>query len=127
MMWPQKLGQHWSHLIQLEPSMDADSWAVREKRYRKKFVAGKSHIPKLFLGLGIPTEIEQVAIFVFAGSRSRESLGGGRVLHVSVLLKDIYAEISKHRVDKKAVPEKFPILKCMQLTAQYRRVLFPDN
>ena len=28
------------HLIYIEPSMDADSWAMREKRYEKKFAAG---------------------------------------------------------------------------------------
>jgi hypothetical protein len=30
------------HLVQIEPSMDADSWAQREQRYAKKFTAGKN-------------------------------------------------------------------------------------
>ncbi len=29
------------HLIQIEPSMDADPWETRERRFRKKFEAGQ--------------------------------------------------------------------------------------
>lgn len=30
-----------NHLVHIEPSMDADSWTKREKRYAKKFSAGR--------------------------------------------------------------------------------------
>lgn len=30
------------HLVQIEPSMDADSWPKRELRYAKKFEAGEN-------------------------------------------------------------------------------------
>jgi len=39
------------HLVHIEPSMDADSWAVREIRYKRKFNAGKKYIPTLFEGI----------------------------------------------------------------------------
>jgi len=35
-------------IVHYEPSMDALSWDKREARYRKKFDAGKKHIPALF-------------------------------------------------------------------------------
>ena len=50
------------HLIHVEPSMDADSWPRREERFRKKFDIGKKHIPNLFSGIDIPTDIEQIAL-----------------------------------------------------------------
>ena len=39
------------HLVHIEPSMDANSWAERERRYQKKFTAGRKYIPELFQGL----------------------------------------------------------------------------
>ena len=35
-------------LAHIEPSLDSDSWAKREVRYKKKFEAGRRHIPALF-------------------------------------------------------------------------------
>ncbi len=32
------------HLVHIEPSMDCDSWPVRERRYGKKFRAGRKYI-----------------------------------------------------------------------------------
>jgi hypothetical protein len=67
------------HLIHIEPSLDADSWSIREKRFRLKFNAGKKYIPKIFSGLDIPDIIEQIAVLVFASKVSHETLGGGRI------------------------------------------------
>jgi hypothetical protein len=33
-----------NHLLHLEPSLDADSWEKREKRFVKKFQAGQKYI-----------------------------------------------------------------------------------
>jgi len=38
--------------------MDASSWAERERRYTKKFRAGKKYIPSLFKGLDIPDNVD---------------------------------------------------------------------
>jgi hypothetical protein len=51
-----------NHLIQIEPSIDADSWKRREERYLKKFEAGRKYIPQLFHGFDIPEKIDQVAV-----------------------------------------------------------------
>jgi hypothetical protein len=66
------------HLVHIEPSMDADSWAQREKRYVKKFDAGKKYIPGLFEGLDLPLEIEQVALLVFGSSQDEPTLAAGK-------------------------------------------------
>lgn len=39
------------HLVHIEPSLDANSWAVREARFKRKFDAGRKYIPGLFDGL----------------------------------------------------------------------------
>jgi len=45
--------------------MDAASWEIRDARFKRKFNAGRKHIPKLFKGFGALPEIEQIALFVF--------------------------------------------------------------
>ncbi len=47
-------------LVHIESSMDSHSWAKREKRFRKKFEAGRKHIPKLFQSFEPLPEIEHV-------------------------------------------------------------------
>src|SRR5262249_49187492 len=54
-------------LVHVEPSLDADKWEKREQRYAKKFAAGRRYIPMLFDGLTLPSELEQIALFVFGG------------------------------------------------------------
>jgi hypothetical protein len=45
------------HLVHIEPPMDAHTWAKREKKFTKKFQAGRKYIPTLFNGVVIPVEI----------------------------------------------------------------------
>lgn len=66
-------------LVHLEPSMDADSWENRERRYTKKFDAGKKYIPRLFEGFGELPEIKQIAVFAFGNTKSHAKIGGGSV------------------------------------------------
>src|SRR5690606_5694323 len=44
------------HVVHVEPSMGANTWAVREARYTKKFEAGRKHIPGLFKGISLPSD-----------------------------------------------------------------------
>lgn len=62
-------------LVHLEPSLDADSWNQREKRFAIQFELGRKHIPELFSGLDIPTTIEQYAVLVFASGTNVKTLG----------------------------------------------------
>jgi hypothetical protein len=70
-------------LVHLEASMDTSAWKIRERRFQKKFAAGRKYIPRLFSGLETPTEIDQIALLGFASRKNRSSLGGGRLLLVS--------------------------------------------
>jgi len=107
-------------LVQIEPSTDATSWATREMRYAKKFAAGKRHIPRLFQGLDVPNEIDQVALFLIGGNRGGAPIAGGRVLLVKELIVEILSALAGKRLYSEAVPESFPLIRTLQLVAEYR-------
>lgn len=109
-------------LVQLEPSMDAASWAQREKRYQKKFEAGRKYIPSLFEGVRIPTEIDQIAVLVFASKRNRGTVGGGKILLVGELLEQIFDVIQRTSIYSSAIPEQFSILRTLQFVAEYYKL-----
>ena len=106
-------------LVQIEPSLDSDSWAKRELRYGKKFDAGRKYIPTLFPGIPIPDHIDQIALFVYGGGESRNQLAGGRVVFIREFMKEIRAGISHRRVNSAAIPEEFALLRTLQFAAQY--------
>lgn len=112
------------HLVHIEPSVDANSWQKREERYRKKFDAGKKHIPKLFSGIEVPTQIEQIALFGIGSRANNSTIGGGRVILISDLLSDIVDQLRKQRIEKNAVSEQFPLLRTIQFICQHEQLLF---
>lgn len=107
-------------LVHVEPSMDADSWAIRERRYTKKFRAGRKYIPALFPGLDTPQEIDQYALFVFASDKNHETVGSGRVVTIRSFLRDVFEEIGNRQIANAAVPEHLPTLRSFQFVSQYR-------
>jgi hypothetical protein len=113
------------HLVQIEPSMDAASWATREKRYSKKFKAGRKYIPGLFSGLDIPKDVEQIALLVFASTKNQKTLGGGRIVHISEFLSGIYASLRPKDIFGNMVPEQYSILRSFQFTSQYYQSIKP--
>lgn len=102
------------HLIHIEPSADTDSWAKREFRYKKKFDLGKKYIPELFKGLNLPKQIEQEAVFLW-GAKTRENLGGGKVMLLVDYFKIINSEFSKKRTEKEIVPENLSLIRTLHL------------
>jgi hypothetical protein len=107
------------HLVHIEPSSDANSWDEREKRYAKKFRAGREHIPLLFHGLDVPVEIDQIALFIFGSTRKRTQIGGGRILLIDEFLNEIRSDLSSRPVERAAVPEQYIILRSLQFAAHY--------
>jgi hypothetical protein len=74
-----------NHLVHIEPSLDASSWMIREERFSRKFEAGRKNIPLLFKGIRLPSDIDQIAVFVFASNANVKTIGGGRVALASEL------------------------------------------
>lgn len=112
------------HLVHIEPSMDADSWAVRERRFRKKFEAGQKYIPELFRGLRLPKRIQQVALLGFGSNVNHTHVGGGEVVPVREVLAEIFAELQDRPIPSAAVPEDKPVLRAIQYVVQHSELLF---
>ena len=108
------------HLVHVEPSMDASSWEVRNRRYAKKFAAGKKHIPKLFDGIDIPIDIEQIALLVFASNTNHKTVGGGKLLILNDFLDTILQGLAETSIQRSAIPEQLPILRTLQFVSHYR-------
>jgi len=116
---------HTRHLIHLEPSIDAHSWEERERRYGKKFAAGRKFLfSEVFTWLDKNTPLEQVAIFV-NHPKGRDSIAGGTIHSVDELVQDFRTEVMKcGRMMQNAIPEQFPLLRTLQLThCGYQRAL----
>ncbi len=111
------------HLVHIEPSMDAHTWEVREARFTKKFDAGKKHIPSLFKGVVIPDDIEQIALLAFASKKSRETIGGGRIMLIPELLAEVFLRIRTTSLSSSAIPEQFALLRTLQLVSDNRNYL----
>lgn len=115
------------HLVHVEPSMDADPWMKRELRYTKKFQAGRKYIPKLFTGIEIPDDIEQIALFGLGSKTNHPTLAGGNVWLISDLLDRIVAVLKERKVERQAVPEQYPLLRTIQFVCQHRAALFGQH
>jgi hypothetical protein len=109
------------HLVHVEPSMDADSWTERERRFRKKFAAGQKHISQLFTGFGELPPVEPIALFVFGSDVQHKEIGGGRVMMMQELMSDIRRYLEQRSIQSKAVPEQFVILRSLLFAAHYWR------
>lgn len=107
------------HLIHIEPSSDADSWETRERRYAKKFEAGKKHIPALFKGLMLPDQIDQVAVLVFGSKANHERLAGGKLILAEELIAEILTSLMHKSIYSNAVSEQYPILRTLQFVCEY--------
>lgn len=109
------------HLVHVETSTDADSWADREKRLSRKFASGGKHIKELFEGLALPDEIEMKAIFGFGSDKKHKSVGGGKVVLAEDFILEIVRELKGTSFFSRAVPEKYPIIRVLQIITQHRK------
>lgn len=112
------------HLVHIEPSLDAESWEKRERLFRQKFEAGRKYIPELFEAFDLPPEIEQIAILVFASRSNHPTLGGGKVLLISDLMRQIMEDLADKKLVSNLVPEHHTILRTLQFVIEYRKKVF---
>ncbi|SLK07491.1 hypothetical protein [Novosphingobium mathurense] len=106
------------HLIHVECSLDADSWSERERRFSAKFERGRQYVPSLFSGLDLPTELDQVGLFLMAGG-ARSEVGGGRVVRVADFICEVTSHLKNFRPEKSAVPSGLPLLRTLQLATHF--------
>ena len=101
--------QHAGHLIHLQSSIDAHSWAKREERFTKKFNSAKKYIlSKIFTWLDSGIEIEQVAVLI-SHPKGRDFLAGAKIVSIDEYLAEIReAVIACGIVAKNAIPEQYP-------------------
>jgi hypothetical protein len=111
-------------LVHVEPSMDAESWAKRERSFRRKFDAGLKYIPDLFPGSELPHEIEQIAIFALASRTNHPTIAGRKVLLVSDLMREIMEDLGESKPASATVAEHHSILRTLQFVVQYRKKVF---
>jgi len=121
---------HSQHLVHIEPSLDAHSWATRERRFRKKFAAGKKYIfSEVYTWLDKKTPIDQVAILI-SHPKNRDRLAGGRMQSVDEFFAEVRSKIGELGVvSKNAIPEIYPLLRTIQLSQNgyYRPVGIPTE
>jgi len=110
-----------NHLVHVEPTHDAFSWAKREVRLKKKFEAGKRHIPSLFHGVKLPKKIEQICLLGFGSSANHKQLAGGRVITIAEFLEEILRELASVSMHRKTMSENHPILRTLQFVALNRK------
>jgi len=108
---------HTEHLIHLEPSIDAHSWATREKRFAKKFNSAKKYIfSEVFTWLDPAMEIEQIAVLI-THPKDRDVLAGGKIVSIDELIAEIREKVvGCGIVGKNAIPEQYPLLRTLQLS-----------
>lgn len=109
------------HLVHIEPSMDANTWAVREARYAKKFAAGEKYIRDVFKGIDLPDDIEQIALLGFASNANVKALAGGKIITSAQFLQEITSGISALKIASAAIPEQYPLLRTIQFAYQHRK------
>lgn len=106
------------HLIHVEASGDAASWKYRESSFRRKFAIGDRYIKALFEGLPVPDKIEKKAI-LFGSDKKHKTIGGGQVIPAKDYLLKILRELKNTSFMSRVVPEKYPILRVLQMVTHY--------
>ncbi|MCC6465847.1 MAG: hypothetical protein IT463_10950 [Planctomycetes bacterium] len=113
-------------VVHYETSTDADSWQKRQKRFEKKFEAGRRHIrTEVLKGMQFGEQpIEHVAVFATRITESRAELAGGKAMWVGDLLTEISQYLEDNFADplKRAVPEKYALLRTLQYDQWRRRI-----
>ena len=102
------------HLIHIEASLDALSWAKKEERFKKKFQCGKKHIYEVVPWLKKTSiKLDQVAILTSSG---RDKVGGVRVESVDDFMRRVKEKIKGEGVTiRKAIPEQYGLLRTIQM------------
>jgi hypothetical protein len=107
------------HLVHVEPSIDAHSWATRESRFKKKFDSGEKYMfSHVFPWLDRSTPVEKIAILV-SHLQDRHELSGAKILSIDEFMRLVRQKVTAcGKMSKNAIPEQYPNLRTIQLVIQ---------
>ena len=108
------------HLIHIETSSDANSWEQRKKRFlEKKFILTKEEYESL-VGTKIET-VEKIAIVGWSKSTNEDLNWKNdiRVMLIPDFIKKITKELKATDPLEEAVPEKFPLMRAIQISLAF--------
>lgn len=111
------------HVVHVEPSLDLLSFDEKERHFEPKFNAGRRYLHRMF-GTEPHTHIEQVALILAAGNIPHQMIAGGRIVQQADFVAEILENLS--RVDRatEMVPERWPLIRTLQLVSNDRQRLF---
>ncbi len=115
------------HLVHIESAVGSDSWEQRERRYVKKFEAGRRYIPEMFKHFGVSEGIDQIALFIAGNNKKHSHIGGGRVVLAWELLREIMESPKLLPIGKQIVPEQFGNLRTLQFVREYKKSIWRDS
>jgi hypothetical protein len=84
------------------------------------FYFGTKHIKSVFAGLDVPNEIEKQAVFAFGSDKNHKTVGGGKVVLAEDFIVDILRDLKGTSFLSRAAPEKYPILRVLQMITEHR-------
>lgn len=104
-------------LVHYEPSLDAHSWATRERRYAKKISAARRLILReVFPWLPRSTRVRHVAIFS-SHPAGRDRVAGALVRSVDEFVAEVRGRvIAQGPAIRSAISESYPLLRTLQLS-----------
>ncbi len=107
-----------SILTHVEASTDASPWGKRKVDINRKFKDANAHYEELF-NFEI-REIKRLAIISYFRPRTPVDFGNGiELLIIPQFVERITEDLSKRSPLRDAVPEEYPLLRAMQLSAYY--------
>ncbi len=111
------------HVVQIEPSLDLLSFDEKERHFQPKFDAGRRYLHRMF-GVEPHSHIDQIALIVADEKLPHHVIGGGRIVLQANFLADILQHLSGVDSATAPVPEKWPLIRTLQLVSDYRERLF---
>jgi hypothetical protein len=110
-------------IVHYEPSIDAQTWGVRETRYKKKFLLARKYMfTEVFHWLPPSTHIEQIAVF-YNHPRGRDTIAGAKIMSIDELMAEIREKVCDcGSMISNSISELYPLLRTIQMShAGYSR------
>lgn len=116
---------HTKDLVHYEPSLDANTWEIRELRFAKKFSAAQKYVfSDVFGWLPPKTPVRHIAILP-SHPKNRDYLGEAKLQSIDEFIAEVRGEIIKCGPARRAaISEIYPLLRTIQLVMNgYNKVV----